>query len=251
MVGPAQAWIRAPEARRPARRHSPSAPAPGRPGGAAIRNRKKRQPRASTGTTESMPTVRLRRRTGTAPSVTRNSPSHEWTTLGLPNRIGDGADQDRRADVAEQVEQEDAQGVAGGPPVGGDDVRRHRVARAEDRRQQDHRHEHEGERRPRVGVEDAGGPERDRDQDRQARHEQVGAPGVPQQEVGSPGPERDPEQAGHGGQAADPEPGLLRGHPADRLVERRTPGRIAPGGERDGRHPRRVETKLGVRNRSR
>ena len=98
-------------------------------------------------------------------SAIRDRPSAPIDAKSWPDRgLGDGracrrrrrhhADQERRADVAEEVDQEDADRVARRPAVRGDDVRRHRVARAEHRGHQDHADEEQAERGVPVGVQE-------------------------------------------------------------------------------------------------
>ncbi len=166
-------------------------------------SRKKTHPRTSTGMTESMATVRLvgrRPRSGPAPRM-RRTDRRRVDHARSAEHVRDLADQDRRADVAEQVDQEDAEGVAGGAAVRGDHVRRHRVARTEHHRHQDRRDEQESERRS-VGVEHAERGRAEWPPGRPPRQQQVSPPRDPRNRSGTTSP-------------GDSRAGRRRQHPAD------------------------------------
>ena len=201
-AGPGRPLNDKPRRRGRRRRRGPGR-GPGRRGGAREPKRKKRQPRASIGTTASIAAVRFvgpGRRGRTARVADRQRRGRAATRPRRPaEQVGDFADQERRADVAEQVDQEDAHRVARGPAVGRHDVGRHRVARAE------HRAISTIATNSRPATCRRSGSsmrEHARDGDRhgdRARPEQVGAAGEPR--AGSrprPGPQRDPDQAGDG-----------------------------------------------------
>ena len=75
--------------------------------------------------------------TGVAPMETKNLPIDESATLGVAEQIGDPSQNDRRADIAEEMDEEDKQRITGRAAVGGDDERRHRVAGSQHHRHQD------------------------------------------------------------------------------------------------------------------
>ena len=118
---------------------------------------------------------------------------------GLAEPLRDRADQHRRLDVPEEVDQEDAHCVTGRALVRGHDVGGHRVARPEDHRQG---------ASPRTAPERSAGsgstvrtsPGRIASSDRESGHEQIGTAGHSQQGSASHVPD-DPKQAGDRDQA--------------------------------------------------
>ena len=156
----------------------------------------------------------MRANRGTLPSHGRSDNARS------AEQIGERSQQDWRADVSADMDQEDIQSVTRGPLVGRYNVGYDRVARTKDHGQHDHRPEQQAERRDSLRVENTEKPQGYCHHDDNEGQQQIGTLGVLDEEICQERTQGDSNQASGRGQAANTGPGLLHRHATDSLIER-------------------------------
>ena len=207
--------------------------------------RKKIAPSKRTGPTESMATVRLVTAdlSAVGPRRSRRTalPRPSSHQAGVPNRPGDPAQQDRRADISEEMNQEDEQGVTRGAAI-----RRHNVGRDRVRRAR--------EPSPSAPMPRTAGRARRCAPDREcprypaeppasttdAGQQQIGAPGVLAKKSATNVESAMPTRPATASKMPMESLASFIDMPRTRLIEGRPPGGVGPRGERGSGHPRRV-----------